>query len=83
MSLVFILYSLDEPVLDKEHKEQYYIQYVRNYANHSVDDGDCLCNTHTVASIVEQGEANEPRSGRGKPWAAKQQAARLIWQRGY
>ena len=38
-----------------------------------------LCNTRTVASIVEQGEANEPRSGRGKPWAAKQQAARLIW----
>ena len=39
-----------------------------------------LCNTRATTGTDERRTAKQPRSGRGKPWAAKQQAARLIWQ---
>ena len=38
-----------------------------------------LLNTRAATHTDEQGTAKQPRSGRDRPWAAKQQAARLIW----
>lgn len=38
-----------------------------------------LRNTRAATHNDEQGTAKQPRSGRDRPWAAKQQAARLIW----